>query len=136
MVQRTALLVTLGMALVGCGLMEGVGTAERAVATFHEQYNAGSFGEMYDASAEDLRATDARNEFVSTMTSLRTKLGSIRGTARIGFDSRIDSSGTFVALEYETDFDNGVGTEEFGWEISDGRARLLSYDVSSKALLR
>lgn len=119
MVQRTALLVTLGMALVGCGLMEGVGTAERAVATFHEQYNAGSFGEMYDASAEDLRATDARNEFVSTMTSLRTKLGSIRGTARIGFDSRIDSSGTFVALSTRP-------TSTTAWERrnSDGRSRM------------
>lgn len=136
MVHRVALLMTLGIALSGCGLMEGVDTAERAVASFHEQYNAGSFGEMYDASAEDLRATGARSEFVSTMTSLRAKLGSVRGTARIGFDSRIDANGTFVALEYETEFDNGVGTEEFAWQISDGRARLLNYNVSSKALLR
>lgn len=136
MFQRIALLLTLVPALVACGLMEGVDTAERAVATFHERYNAGSFGEIYDASADDLRATDTRNEFLSTMTSLRTKLGSIRGTARIGFESRIDSHGTFVALEYETDFENGVGMEEFAWEISDGRATLLSYNVSSKALLR
>jgi hypothetical protein len=135
-VQRTAVLMTLALMLAGCGLMEGVSTAEQAVATFHEHYNAGSFGEVYDASAEDLRATDERSEFMTTMASLRTKLGSIRGTTRLGFDSRIDSRGTFVALEYETDFENGIGTEEFTWEISDGRARLLSYNVSSKALLR
>ena len=136
MVQRVALLMTLALALTGCGLMEGLDTAERAVATFHEQYNTGSFGEMYDASAEDLRATDRRSEFMSTMTSLRAKLGSVRGTARIGFDSRIDGNGTFVALEYETEFENGMGVEEFAWEISDGRARLLNYNVSSSALLR
>ena len=136
MASRVALLMTLALGLAGCGLMEGVETAERAVVTFHEQYNAGSFVEMYDASAEDLRATDQRSEFVSTMTSLRAKLGSVRGTARIGFDSRIDGSGTFVSLEYETEFDNGVGTEEFAWEISDGRARLLNYNVSSRSLLR
>jgi len=135
-VPRSALLLALAFALVGCGLMEGVDTAEAAVATFHKQYNAGSFGEMFDTSAEDLRATAARDEFVRTMASLRSKLGSMRGTARIGFDSRIDSRGTFVALEYETDFDNGVGTEEFTWQISDGQAKLLNYNVSSKALLR
>lgn len=136
MFGRVALLMTLALALTGCGLMEGLDLADRAVATFHEQYNAGSFGEMYDASAEDLRATDRQSEFVSTMTSLRAKLGSVRGTARIGFDSRIDANGTFVTLEYETEFENGVGTEEFAWEISDGRARLLNYNVSSRALLR
>jgi hypothetical protein len=135
-VHRIALLMTIALTLAGCGLMEGVSTAERAVAAFHEQYNAGSFGEMYDASAEDLRAADARTEFVSTMTSLRAKLGSVRGTARVGFDSRIDGNGTFVALEYETEFENGLGTEEFAWEISQGRARLLNYNVISKALLR
>lgn len=136
MVRRPALLMTIALSLAGCGLMEGVSTAEQAVATFHEQYNAGSFGEMYDASAEDLRATDERSDFTATMASLRTKLGSMRETTRIGFDSRVDSNGTFVALEYATDFENGMGTEEFRWEISDGRARLLSYNVSSKSLLR
>jgi hypothetical protein len=49
---------------------------------------------------------------------------------------RIESDGTFVQLEYETDFDDGAGTEEFTWAISDGQARLLGYNVTSKALLR
>jgi hypothetical protein len=135
-VRRTGLLLTLAFALIGCGLMEGVGTAEEAVATFRERYNAGTFGEIYDTSTEELRVAEARGEFVATMTSLRAKLGSMRGTARVGFDLRIDSRGTFVALEYETDFENDEGTEEFTWQISDGQARLLSYNVTSKALLR
>jgi uncharacterized protein DUF4019 len=134
--MRHLLLVTCFLALVGCGLTEGVETAERAAATFHDQYDAGAFGETYDASADDLRATGARDEFMSTMASIRTKLGPMRATRRTGFNARVDSSGTFVELEYETDFENGVGTEEFTWEIANGRAKLLSYNISSKALLR
>lgn len=136
MAMRLVLLVTGTLALAGCGLTEGVHTAEQAVVTFHEQYNAGDFGETYDAGADDLLATEARNEFMTTMASLRTKLGAMRTTERIGFNARAGSDGTFVELEYETDFENGAGTEEFTWEISDGQARLLSYNVSSRALLR
>lgn len=136
MTVRVVLLVTCALAIVGCGLMDGVDTADRAVVTFHEQYNAGRFSEMYDASAADLRAAGARNEFMTTMAAIRTKLGCTHETARIGFTARSGSDGTFVEIEYETDFENGAGTEEFTWEISDGRARLLNYNVSSKALLR
>jgi hypothetical protein len=134
--MRHLLLVTCFLTLASCGLTEGVETAEQAAVTFHEQYDAGAFGETYDASADDLRAAEIRTEFMTTLASVRTKLGSIRTTRRTGFNARVDSSGTFVELEYETEFENGVGTEEFTWEIANGRTKLLSYNVSSKALLR
>lgn len=130
------ILVTCALASAGCGLLDGVDTAEKAVGTFHEQYNAGNFEAMYDKGADDLRSTEARDEFITTLASLRAKLGQVRGSERTGFNSRIDSDGTFVQLEYETDFENGAGTEEFTWAISDGQARLLGYNVTSKALLR
>lgn len=129
-------LVACALASASCGLLEGVETAEKAVITFHEQYNASSFDAMYDMGADGLRATQARNEFTATLALLRAKLGQARGSQRTGFNSRIDSQGTFVELEYETDFENGEGTEEFTWAISDGQARLLGYNVTSKALLR
>lgn len=128
--------VTCALASVSCGLLEGVDTAGKAVITFHEQYNASSFDAIYDTGADDLRATEARNEFTTTLALLRAKLGPVRGSERTAFNSRIDSEGTFVELEYETDFENGAGTEEFTWAISDGHARLLGYNVTSKALLR
>jgi hypothetical protein len=129
------ILVTCALAS-GCGLLEGVGTAEKAVITFHEQFNAGGFEVIYDAGADDLRAAEARSEFIATLTALRAKLGQVRDSQRTGFNSRVGSDGTFVELEYETNFDNGEGTEEFTWAISDGQARLLGYNVTSRALLR
>jgi hypothetical protein len=105
--MRHLLLAACALALAGCGLMDS-----------------------------DLRANEARSEFITTLAAVRTKLGSMRATRRTGFNARVDSSGTFVELEYETEFENGTGTEEFTWEISNGRARLLSYNVSSRALLR
>jgi len=130
------ILVTCALASASCGLLEGVGTAEKAVSTFHEQYNADNFDAIYDAGADDLRATDGRSEFIATLAALRAKLGQVRDSQRTAFNSRIDSNGTFVELEYETDFENGKGTEEFTWAISDGQARLLGYNVTSKQLLR
>ena len=130
------LLTACAIALAGCGLLDGVAVAEKAVVTFHEQYNASNFDAMYDAGADDLRATEVRSEFITTLASLRAKLGQVRDSQRTAFNSRIDSDGTFVQLEYETDFENGKGTEEFTWAISDGQATLLGYNVTSKALLR
>jgi hypothetical protein len=134
--MRLLLFVACVLALAGCGLSEGIDTAEKAVVTFHEKFNAGQFGEIYDASSDDLRATAARSEFMTTMAAIRKKLGAIRATERTGFDARVDSQGTFVALEYETDFENGAGTEDFTWKIADGRAKLRGYNVTSNALLR
>jgi hypothetical protein len=103
---------------------------------FREQYDAGIFGDMYDAGSDDLRATATRDVFMTTMASLRTRLGSMRETKRTGFNARVGSDGTFVVLEYVTEFENGTATEGFTWEISEGRARLLGYNVDAKALLR
>ena len=133
---RLVFLAACALAFVGCGMAEGVDAAENAVVVFHEQYNAGSFGEMYDAGGDDLRATGTRSDFMTTMASFRTKLGSIGETKRTGFNARVGSDGTFVELEYVTEFENGTGTEEFTWEISGGRARLLGYSVDSRAFLR
>ena len=130
------LLAACAFALAGCGLLDSVAVAEEAVITFHERYNASSCEAMYDAGAQDLRASEARSEFITTLTSLRAKLGQVRESQRTAFNSRIDSDGTFIELEYETDFENGKGTEEFTWAISDGRATLLGYNVTSRALLR
>ena len=93
--------------------------------TFHEQHNAGKFGEIYDGRSDDLRATAARDELLRTIKTIREKLGLIRATERTGFNARADSQGTFVELEYE--FENGAGTEGFTWEIADGRAKPRSY---------
>ena len=134
--MRLLLLAACALSLVGCGMAEGVDAAGDAVVVFHEQFNAGSFGEMYDAGGDDLRATATRNDFMTTMASFRTKLGSIGETRRTGFNARVGTDGTFVQLEYVTEFENGTGTEEFTWEISEGRARRLGYSVDSKAFLR
>ena len=134
--MRLLLQAACALALVGCALTDGVAVAENAVVVFHEQYNAGSFGEMYDAGDDDLRAAETRNDFMTTMASLRTKLGSMHETKRTGFNARVGSDGTFVELEHVTEFENATGTEEFTWEITEGRARLLGYSVDSRAFLR
>ena len=134
--RRFLLLAACALALVGCGIAESVDAAEDAVVVFHEQYNAGSFGEMYDVGGDDLRSTETRDDFMTTMASLRTTLGSMRESKRTAFNARVGSDGTFVELEHVTEFENGTGTEEFTWEISGGRARLLGYSVDARALLR
>jgi Protein of unknown function (DUF4019) len=129
-------LAACALAFVGCALTDGVAVAEDSVIEFREQYAAGIFGEMYDAGSDDLRTTATRDDFMTTLASLRTKLGSMRESKRTGFNARVGSDGTFVVLEYLTEFENGTATEEFTWEISGGKARLLGYSVDAKALLR
>ncbi len=63
-------LTACALALASCGLLDGVAAAEKAVFTFHEQYNASAFDAMYAAGADDLRATEAR---ANTRPTLRTE---------------------------------------------------------------
>lgn len=58
----------------------------------------------------------------------------MRATTRTAFDARTGGDGTFVTLEYETDYEHGTAVEEFVWSISDGRAVLHRYDLNSRSL--
>ena len=134
MTIRALLLIASCIALVGCDLRENVQLSEQAVAVLHAKYTAALLGDMYDDVAADIRSEQTRAEFTKAVGAIRDQLGPVRATRRLGIVTKTGSAGAFVQIEYQTEFANGVATEEFVWEIADGHALLKSYQVTTKTL--
>ena len=134
MTIRALLLAATCIALVGCDLHKNVELSEHAVSVFHVKYTAALLGEMYDDVAADLRSEQTRADFAKAIGGIRDKLGPVRATRRIGFQTTTGSGGALVEIEYETEFERGVATEEFRWEITNGHALLKSYQVTTQTL--
>lgn len=134
MTLRALLLAAAFLALAGCDLSKNVELSEHAVAVFHTKYSAALLGDMYDEVAADLRSEQTRAEFAKAIGAIHDQLGPVRTTKPVGFQTTTGSGGAFVQIEYETEFEKGVATESFVWEITEGHALLRSYQVTTKTL--
>jgi len=130
------LLIVSAVAFPSCSMVKGQSAAEKAVARVHAQYDAGQFHEIYVQAAEELRKAATESEFTNLMTAIQQKLGKVRSTRKSGFKVNTNLSDTYVTITYETEFEQGNGTEQFTWRISGDHAALLHYDIGSSALLR
>src|SRR4030095_13989612 len=73
--QRSLLGIFVALALTGCSAGNDTKAAESAVAAFHRDMDAGKFAQIYDASAEDMKSSLSRDDFVKLLTALHEKLG-------------------------------------------------------------
>ena len=129
---RSFLIAAACLVLIGCELHENVVLSEQAVSVFHVKYTAALLGEMYDQVSVDIRRERTRAEFSTALSAIRERLGPVRTSTPIGFETTTGSLGAFVQIRYQTEFEYGAGTEEFVWEITDGRALLKSYTVTTQ----
>jgi len=122
------------MATAGCSTGEELAAAERQVQLFHQQFNAGRFAGIYDASAPALKKTGSGRDFVRFMEGVRNKLGPVQSTERQGFNVNFGTGGTEVTLSFQTRFAAGPGVEEFVYSGSGAAKRLVGYHVNSDLL--
>jgi len=115
-------------------MVKGSDVAEKAITEFHAQYNANLFKEMYDQASKELKAIATETEFTNLMTVLQQKLGGFKSTSEKSVNVTTGLSGTYIEFICETDFDKGKATEQFGWQISGGKATLFRYNISSPTL--
>jgi hypothetical protein len=109
--------------------------AEQAVSTFHELLDAGKFQSIYDQSATDLREVATKQDFVALLDAVHRKLGL---TKTFNLDSKsvnYSPSGTLVTLKCTTTFAEGEASEEFVYQLEDGKAVLDGYHINANALI-
>ncbi len=135
--SRFAALLLAAAALgAGCrGMVKGKDDAARAVDEFHQQFNAGKYGEIWDAGAEDLKRATSREDFAALLAAVRRKLGDETGSTTRSWSVRSVNLATFALLVQDTTYATGKATETFQFLVKDGRATLLGYDVSSRDLV-
>ncbi len=127
----TAVLAAAMLLSISCGALQGRDAAETAVDRFHQLFNEGSFSVIYNEADPQLRRSVSVPDFDQLLTAMQRDLGAFRQARRTSFQSE----GSTAAVVYDSDFANGKATERFGHAIRDGKAYLISYTISSAALL-
>lgn len=124
--------------LLACAGFAAKGTAEQAVTRFHQQLDAGSYDEIYDQTDALFRIATAREQFLSILRSVHTKLGNVGSSTQTEFYSREEAGtnpGSYISLTYQTQFASGKGTEKFNYRVDGGQVHLVGYNISSIDLI-
>ncbi len=131
-----ALLLSAAALAAGCaGATKGKDDAARAVDEFHQQFNAGKYAELWDASGDELKRRMPREQFTALLAAVRRKLGDVTGSTNRSWNVRSVNLATFVGLVQDTTYATGKAFETFQFLVKDGRATLIAYDVSSLDLI-
>lgn len=118
-----------------CSLTKGREQAERAVEQFHKQFNAGQYQEIYQQSDAKFKEAVTETEFVQLLEAIRRKLGTVENSTQIGWRVNATTMGTVAMVDYDVQFSEGKGTEQFSFLISGEQANLLRYNVDSPLLI-
>jgi hypothetical protein len=118
----------------GCAGFAAKGAAETGVANFHEMLDAERYSEIYDATDELFKNATAGPRFVELLQGVHRKLGAVRSTTLKGYVSRDQTgtnAGSYLSMNYETEFAEGPATEAFNWKVVNGKVYLAGYNIQS-----
>lgn len=122
-----------------CSGIAAKGTAETAVARFHDQLDAEKFDEIWDEADDAFKKATAKADFSALLAAIHRKLGRIVTAKQTGFFTQEQAgtnlSGSFISFTYQTEFAEGSGTEKFIWRVDGQRVRLVGYNINSSALI-
>jgi hypothetical protein len=133
--HKYAFAVVLVAALSACSSGEQMATAEREVAAFRQLWESQQFAKIHANGSDELRKSVSEADLAKILAVIAAKLGRVKSSQKSGWNVNFHTSGTFVTLGFNTDFEKGAGTEQFVYHVSDGKAKLVSYNVNSPALL-
>jgi uncharacterized protein DUF4019 len=122
-------------ALLACSPAKNLEVAESEVARFHKELDAGNFDQIYASASDDLKKASGHEEFVKLLRAVNSKLGPTRMASRTGWNMNLNTSGNFVTLTFDTQFEKGKGTEQFVYRIASGKALLAGYHIMSNDLI-
>ena len=131
---RTLVALVLTALFCSCSLSTAKKTAEKAVETFHQEYNDKKDAEIYSSAAPEFRASASEAEYNKFIQTVRSKMGAYKSSTEAGYTTSTTTSGTFVTLHYKSQFEHSAGTEDFTFVVSGGAAKLQRYDVNSPLL--
>jgi hypothetical protein len=141
MILRTAkqslpfLIGTLIFSTLSCSMSKDRGTAQKAVETFHGQFNQERYHDIFAEAGEEFKKVTSEEELATFLSAVHRKLGKVKSSDPMGWHVNYTPSGTVVTLGYNSEFDEGKATEQFIWRVSGDKATLLRYDINSPTLI-
>lgn len=121
--------------LAGCSPGTDVPIAQRAIASFHSDLNAGSFEKIYANSDPELKSATNRDEFIKILGVVHSKLGPFTSGKMLNWNDNATTGGHYVTLNYQASYQKGSAEENFVYRLNGGGASLVGYHINSNTLL-
>ena len=131
---RVFVVLVLAIFLCSCDFSTAKTTVEKAVETFHQEYNDKKDAEIYSTAAPEFRSASNEAGYNNFIQTVHSKMGAYENSTESSYRTSATTSGTFVTLHYKSRFEHSEGTEDFTFVISGGAAKLQRYDVNSPLL--
>jgi hypothetical protein len=111
-----------------CSATKGLQLSKDASTLFHSRMDAAQFEDIYrDSAAGPTGPQTTHDNFIALITRVHEKMGAC-GPAELGrFQVTGNPTETVSYLSYVRHCQNGDLSEDFQWQITDGRALLKSY---------
>ncbi|MCJ2181367.1 DUF4019 domain-containing protein [Novosphingobium sp. 1949] len=127
-----AVAATLG----GCGIKESFEKADVAIGQFHRELDAGAIGRIWTTADPDLRQATSQADFEKLLGAVHAKLGKVRTTKQVGWNTNATTGGTFLTATMQTTFEKGTGVEQFVYRKGkDDALTLVGYNIQSRDMM-
>ncbi len=122
--------------LGGCGIKQSFEKADAAIGMFHQELAAGKFERIWTSADPQLRKSTREADFEKLLGAVRGKLGAVRQTKQVGWNTNATTSGTYLTATMQTTFEKGTGTERFTFRKGkDETVTLVDYAIDSRDMM-
>lgn len=108
---------------------EDLKTATRGSDAFHKMFNEQKFDEIFNSTDERARQTKSKDALIALLSNLRNDRGPVMESGLTESKIEVRPSYREVHTTYRTKFEKVEAIEKFVWYVSDGKARLFSYET-------
>ena len=107
--------------------------ADAASQEFRTRVSRGEYDEIVRAATPEFQNATTALDFAKAMESVKERLGAWQSSEEPVWKVLAGIKGQTVTLVYNSHFERGTATEEFVWQIRQGRPVLAGYHVKSSA---
>jgi hypothetical protein len=129
------LLLTSLLVLSGCSGGKDLGAAQKEIASFHAQLNAGQFDQLYSAASPAWKQASSQSDSRQLFTAIHTKLGAYQSGKQNSWRVNYGTGGTTILVLYDSKFQKGDAQETFTYRRSGNDTKLEGYNINSRALI-
>src|SRR5687768_5438505 len=120
---------------ISCSMMKDSKAAEPAVEKFHTQFNAKEFSAIYNDAGNQMKGTTTEKELTDFLEAVDRKLGPYKSSKAVRWHVNTGPLSSIVTLDYDTEFSDGKGIEQFVISVSGKTAKLEGYHINSADLI-
>ena len=117
----------LACSLLSCSTTTNRDIAEKAVETFHAQYNSQLFETIELSAAAEFKGVGGSGK--AYLEKVHEALGRVTSSSQATGSVQNQAGEAVINLMYITEFANSQAPETFVFRVKDKRARLIFYEV-------